>query len=270
VIYLMLQMISALLIAALLGASLLWLTQLLWGRLVAPVRARTLEYEVEESRADLITQDQRIRSLHKELEAAREQTAVLQRAKRQLTATLDARNRALHEASTQISLLELDAHPSSRESAEDLRRELRLAVTERDEAKSALRHAETRSERQRTELEVLHGIHERMLDDLEGLKARLADAEIEIKTSGESRPPAWVMVQPYGPRDDLQRLHGVDPILERTLNRLGIYHFHQIARFETSDVEWLAEHVDGVPEQTIRDSWVADASRLSSGQHRQN
>lgn len=264
-IYLMLQMVAALLGAALFGAAILWLTQALFGRLISPVRARTLEYEVEEARADLISQDQRIRALHKELEASREQNESLKRAKRQLTATLDARNRTLHEAETQISLLELDAKPSSRESAEDLRRELRLAVTERDEAQQAHRHAQTRNERLRTELEVLHGIHERMLDDLESLKARLSETELELKTSGESRPPAWVMVQPYGPRDDLQRLQGVDPILERTLNRLGIYHFHQIARFETSDVEWLVEHIDGVPEHTIRDSWIADASRLSTG-----
>ena len=261
----MLQMAGALLAAALFGAALLWMAQTLLGRLVAPVRARTLQYEVEEARADLISQDQRIRALHKELEASRQQTESLMRAKRQLTATLDSRNRTLHDAETQISLLEIDAKPSSRETAEDLRRELRLAVAERDEAQQALRHSETRSERLRTELEVLHGIHERMLDDLETLKARLNETELELRTSGESRPPAWLMVQPYGPRDDLQRLQGVDPILERTLNRLGIYHFHQIARFEIADVEWLVEHVDGIPAQIIRDSWIADASRLSGG-----
>jgi predicted flap endonuclease-1-like 5' DNA nuclease len=74
------------------------------------------------------------------------------------------------------------------------------------------------------------------------------------------------MVQPYGPRDDLQRLEGVDPLLEKTLNRLGIYHYHQIARFDPSDVEWLVEHVEGVPANTIRDSWIADAGRLSGVQ----
>jgi hypothetical protein len=86
----------------------------------------------------------------------------------------------------------------------------------------------------RAELEVLHGIHERMLDDIDRLKDRIRETELEVKTSGESRPPAWVMVQPFGPRDDLQRLEGVDPIVERTLNRLG-----------------------------IRDSWIVDASRLA-------
>jgi predicted flap endonuclease-1-like 5' DNA nuclease len=106
-----------------------------------------------------------------------------------------------------------------------------------------------------------------MLDDIERMKAQLQEAELELKTSGESRPPAWVMVQPYGPRDDLQRLRGVDPLLERSLNRLGIYHFHQIARFESSDVEWLMDHIDGVPERTVRDSWIADASKLAGSLH---
>jgi predicted flap endonuclease-1-like 5' DNA nuclease len=266
VIYLMLQMIGALFIAAASGAVLLWLTQVLWGKLVAPVRARTLEFELDEARSDLISQDQRIQALHRQLEASSEKTEALQRAKRQLTATLDARNRTLHDANARASVLELDAKPTSRESAEDLRRELRIAVTERDEAQTALRQSETRSERLRAELEVLHGIHERMLDDIEQLKARVREAEIELESSGQSRPPAWLMVQPFGPRDDLQRLQGVDPMLERSLNRLGIYHFHQIARFESSDVEWLVEHVDGVPEQTIRDSWIPDAGQLAGTQ----
>jgi predicted flap endonuclease-1-like 5' DNA nuclease len=264
--YLVLQMIGALLIAAVFGGVLLWLGQFFWGSLVAPVRAKTLEYELEEARSDVITQNQRILGLHKELSASAEKLEALQRAKRQLTATLDSRNRTMRDATERLSAIDLEERPTSRESAEDLRRELRIAVEERDEAQAELRQSETRGERLRTELEVLHGIHERMLDDIERLKGRIREAELEVKTTGESRPPAWVMVQPFGPRDDLQRLEGVDPSLERTLNRLGIYHFHQIARFDASDVEWLVEHADGVPEQTIRDSWIVDASRLSGAQ----
>ena len=261
--YLVMQMIGALLIAAVFGAGLLWLVQTFWGRLVAPIRLKTLEYELEEARADLVTQGDRIQSLEKELNDSNEKVQSLQRARRQLTATLDARNRSMQQTNERLSKADLDGRATSRESAEDLRRELRIAVQERDDAHAALREARTRSERLRTELEVLHGIHERMLDDIERLKGRIREAELEVKTSGESRPPAWVMVQPFGPRDDLQRLEGVNPSLERSLNRLGIYHFHQIARFEASDVEWLVEHIEGVPEHTIRDSWIVDASRLA-------
>ena len=260
--YLVLQMIGGLLVAAVFGALLLWLGQVFWGRLVAPVRAKTLQYELEEARTDLFTQGERIEALQKELSGSTEKVEALERAKRQLTATLDARNRTMKALNERVSAVDLEARPSSRESAEDLRRELRIAVQERDDAQATLRQAQARGARLQTELEVLHGIHERMLDDIERLKGRIRDAELEVRTSGESRPPAWVMVQPFGPRDDLQRLEGVDPSLERMLNRLGIYHFHQIARFEASDVEWLVEHVDGVPERTIRESWIGDASRL--------
>ena len=260
--YLMLQMVGGLLISAVLGALLLWLGQVFWGRLVAPVRAKTLEYELEEARADLNTQGARIEGLQKELGGVTQQIVTLQRAKRQLTATLDARNRAMQEVHERLSVVELEERPSARESADGLRHELRIAVQERDEANTTLRQAEARGMRLQTEIEVLHGIHERMLEDIERLKGRLRDAELEARSGGQSRPPAWVMVQPFGPRDDLQRLEGVDPSLERMLNRLGIYHFHQIARFEASDVEWLVEHVDGVPERTIRDSWIVDAAHL--------
>ena len=260
--YLVLQMAGALLIAAVLGAVLLWLGQVFWGRLVAPVRAKTLAYELDEARTDLAAQGERIEALQEELGRSDVKIEALQRAKRQLTATLDARNRTMQEVTQRLSAVDLEARPSSRESAEDLRRELRIAVQERDEAQATLRQAQARGARLHTELEVLHGIHERMLDDIERLKGRIRDAELERKSGGESRPPAWVMVQPFGPRDDLQRLEGVDPSLERMLNRLGIYHFHQIARFEASDVEWLVEHVDGVPERRIRESWISDATRL--------
>lgn len=258
----MLQMIGGLLISALFGALLLWLGQVFWGRLVAPVRAKTLEYELEEARADLETQGAQMHGLKKEFDGLTQKVETLQRAKRQLIATLDARNRAMQQVRERLSEADLEAQPGARESADELRRELRIAVQERDEANTTLRQAEARGARLQTELEVLHGIHERMLDDIERLKSRLRDAELEVRSSGQSRPPAWVMVQPFGPRDDLQRLEGVDPSLERMLNRLGIYHFHQIARFEASDVDWLIEHVDGVPERTIRDSWIVDAAHL--------
>ena len=260
--YLVLQMAGALLIAAVLGAVLLWMGQVFWGRLVAPVRAKTLAYELDEARTDLAAQGERIEALQEELGRSDMKIEALQRAKRQLTATLDARNRTMQKVTQRLSAVDLEARPSSRESAEDLRRELRIAVQERDEANTTLRQAEARGSRLQTEIEVLHGIHERMLDDIERLKGRLRDAELGARSSGQSRPPAWVMVQPFGPRDDLQRLQGVDPSLERMLNRLGIYHFHQIARFEASDVEWLVEHVDGVPERTIRDSWIVEAAHL--------
>ena len=261
--YLVLQMAGALLVSAMFGAALLWLAQALWGRFGAPARTRALEYELDEARTDLASHRERVERLQRQLQKFEQDVEGLQRSKRQLTAALDARNHAMRQVELRLAQVSEQAAPSSRESTEDLRNELRVAVEERDRAQSKVRQSEARQERQRTELEVLHGIHERMLDDIERLKGRIREAELEVRSSGESRPPAWVMVQPYGPRDDLQRLQGVDPQLERILNRLGIYHYHQIARFETSDIEWLAEHVDGVPAQTIRDSWIEDAAKLS-------
>ena len=261
--YLVLQMIGALLIAAAFGAALLWLGQVLWGRLVAPMRAKTLEYELEEARADIIAQNERIQVLHKDLSGSNQKLEALQRAKRQLTATLDARNRKMQEVNTRLSAIDLEARPTSRESAEDLRRELRIAVQERDEAQAALRQAETRGERLRTELEVLHGFTSACWTTSNSSKAESARRSSRRRRAANlgRLPGSWCNRSGHvtifsGSKESTRAL-------ERSLNRLGLYHFHQIARFETLDVEWLVEHIDGVPEQTIRDSWIVDASRLA-------
>ena len=265
--YLVVQMLGALLVAAAFGASLLWLSQVFWGRFRAPVRSKAMEFEVEELKVDRKVQDNRIATLESELSLANEQIERLQQTKRQLTASLDARNHAMQDVEFQLATAERGAGTVEAVNiAEALRGELREAVKERDQIATDMRETAARHDRLRTEIEVLHGIHERMLDDIEGLKGRLRDAQLQTQTTTDSRPPAWVMVQPFGPRDDLQRLEGVDPKLEQTLNRLGVYHFHQIARFESSDVQWIAEHVDGVPETVIRDSWIVEAARLSGRQ----
>ena len=261
-IYLVFQLIGTMLFAALCGALLLLLAQSLWGRFGLPLRSRSLELELEELRADREEQERRMDALKSETAQAQAKVGELQKSRRQLTATLDARNRAMQQVESQLASLEKHSNGSP-SMTEALRKELRTAVRERDALKEELRHASVRGDRLRTELEVLHGIHERMLNDMESFKSQLQEAELQAQSAKDSRPPAWVMLRPFGPRDDLQRLEGVDDALEETLNNLGLYHYHQIARFENHDVEWIASHVDGVPAQMIRDSWIVEASRLS-------
>ena len=83
-IYLMLQMLGALLLAGLFGAVLLWLAQALWGTFLSPMRTRTLEYELDEAKSDLISQQQRLDALQRELATSKEDVDSLQRANRAL------------------------------------------------------------------------------------------------------------------------------------------------------------------------------------------
>ena len=53
------------------------------------------------------------------------------------------------------------------------------------------------------------------------------------------------------------------PKLERTLNELGVYHFHQIAQFTASNVAWV-EHLR-FKGRIQREGWVEHAVGLAAG-----
>jgi len=63
------------------------------------------------------------------------------------------------------------------------------------------------------------------------------------------------------PPDDLKRISGVGPGLERTLNELGVTRFAQIACWSDADVERLDERLR-FPGRIRRDDWIGQARTL--------
>ena len=63
-------------------------------------------------------------------------------------------------------------------------------------------------------------------------------------------------------RDDLKRIRGVGPVMERTLNALGIYRLSQIADFGPDDVERISAQLPQFPGRIERDRWVQQARDL--------
>jgi small subunit ribosomal protein S2 len=61
---------------------------------------------------------------------------------------------------------------------------------------------------------------------------------------------------PRGVADDLKKLHGVSPAIEKKLNDLGIFHFWQIAAFGPDAAHKVGEEV-GLPGRV--DGWIAEA-----------
>jgi small subunit ribosomal protein S2 len=66
---------------------------------------------------------------------------------------------------------------------------------------------------------------------------------------------------PRGVADDLKKLAGVSPAIEKMLNDLGIFHFWQIAEFSAADAHRIGEEV-GLPGRV--DRWVAKAKQLTA------
>ncbi|MEM1096768.1 MAG: hypothetical protein AAGJ10_19390 [Bacteroidota bacterium] len=66
----------------------------------------------------------------------------------------------------------------------------------------------------------------------------------------------------YEGRDDLQRIKGVGPFLERKLHDFGIFTFRQIAALKPAVVDQLGETFGSFKDRIIREGWVEQAERL--------
>lgn len=98
------------------------------------------------------------------------------------------------------------------------------------------------------------------------LQARLDELEDRLEVSETQRKdaaPNWLLSGPKGQKDDLKAIRGLGPVLERDLNKLGIFHFHQLARMTTKDVHWIAGRIHAFSGLNKRYRW-ADQARMRS------
>ena len=64
--------------------------------------------------------------------------------------------------------------------------------------------------------------------------------------------------------DDLQIIHGIGPVIERSLNDIGITNFNQLATLTRHEIEEVAEILKIFPGRIERDNWIGNARRLVS------
>ncbi len=78
------------------------------------------------------------------------------------------------------------------------------------------------------------------------------------------RTPRKLFDAPEGPADDLKLITGVGPVLERTLNAIGITRFQQVAALAPDQIE-MVEAEAGFRGRIARDNWLAQAEVLARG-----
>lgn len=62
--------------------------------------------------------------------------------------------------------------------------------------------------------------------------------------------------------DNLQRIKGVGPAIEKTLNELGIFRLEQIAGISEYDIDRIAERLRGLRSRIYREDWIGQARAL--------
>ena len=62
--------------------------------------------------------------------------------------------------------------------------------------------------------------------------------------------------------DDLKKIKGIGPAIEKTLNELGVYRYHQIAEMSEYDIDRVAQQLKGFRSRIYREDWIGQARDL--------
>ncbi len=95
-----------------------------------------------------------------------------------------------------------------------------------------------------------------------GKRAMAAKAGAQAKAETTGAAPEPLTAPRDGGADDLKRLKGVGPKLEKALNGLGVYHFDQIAAWTADEVAWVARRLK-VRGQSTPGDWPEQARALA-------
>ena len=165
---------------------------------------------------------------------------------------------------------------------DQLKAQLRLdkqLLNERDQRIDGLRHR----------IQELEAVQQGLTDQLktagekqaeiDRLRKRLIEvrAALRIKTDGGAVVPrqkarqngsqlsleiAQAKAAKERPKDDLSKIHGIGPVFARTLNKMGLYSFGQIARWTSEDIDKVAKKLYTAPDRIKRDRWIDEAKKL--------
>ena len=95
------------------------------------------------------------------------------------------------------------------------------------------------------------------------LRARTTELEMmarEVKESKANVSAASAMPPSNNEKDDLKKIFGIGPVLEKLLNSHGIYYFQQIAEWKQEDVQHYDHLLEDFRGRIVRDDWVSGAS----------
>jgi len=101
-------------------------------------------------------------------------------------------------------------------------------------------------------------------------EATVAAAPEAVVESQEQAEAAAEVVEPLfatpdGEPDDLKKISGVGPVLEKKLNELGITKFAQIAQFSSEDIEKVDTKLN-FKGRIERDNWLEQVADLAKGE----
>jgi predicted flap endonuclease-1-like 5' DNA nuclease len=63
-------------------------------------------------------------------------------------------------------------------------------------------------------------------------------------------------------KDDLKKINGIGPFIEKKLNNIGIYTYRQISKFTDYEIDAVTQLIEFFPGRIKRDNWKQQAASL--------
>jgi predicted flap endonuclease-1-like 5' DNA nuclease len=180
--------------------------------------------------------------------------------------------------------------PALADERDRLRTELAAARDDRGQLEASLAELRELSERRAERVRELEKAEARDRERIAGLEQELGEARAAAGRQGNAEPLAGVpaappeatggvpppaepvqgtppppLPGPEGEPDDLKKINGIGPGIEKTLHELGIYHFRQIAQFTPDNVAWIDQRLR-FRGRIAREDWIGQARRLAGGE----
>lgn len=71
-------------------------------------------------------------------------------------------------------------------------------------------------------------------------------------------------------KDDLKKIEGIGPFIEKKLNGIGIYKYDQLSKLSDKDIEIVTELIEFFPGRIKRDDWKGKAQLLKENRDKKN
>ena len=274
-----LKIIFCLLIAGIIG----WIVGFLLGRVFGSANAtellregeaklRVRETELQGLRAELAMTTAKMNSLQTELSTLATTIKTrdgwiteMEEQQKELQADLDARISELDELKAESDtekarLKEELAKATMTQKAEVEQLKVRVA-----EAEGALKLEKSASQPGQQDAATATDLRSQLAQreaEITGLRIRITELEFlarEVKEPPSKTFPVGAKSESISDHDDLKKVFGIGPVLEKLLNEHGIYWFHQIAKWGPEEIQRYDSLLENFRGRIEREGWVASA-----------
>ncbi len=90
----------------------------------------------------------------------------------------------------------------------------------------------------------------------------LATPEAKAPAEFAQNQPVGLSEARGGVADNLQKIEGIGPALEKLCHGLGVFHFDQIANWSADEIAWMDANLKGFKGRVSRDKWVVQAKLI--------